>query len=475
MVRTWLVVAVGLVASACSDDPRARPDGSAGPPVVTQTSEADTAPPAPASDAGVDANSPDTGSSLTTPDAAVDIAPAQPPLDGAFTIVAKLSLPDGGFPMPSVGPPLFASEDRFGVYPQADGRLIVGAAGKGQLVRGRRESSGAWTADESVAIRNPTLDELGCNSYPEYVYKTFSFLPTANGCSGFATGEASALYQGDVVVVVKFTATLSCAPAEAVRIVVPGFATEYEPREAPVYVPSRPLEAGARAQLVDEMGRAVDLEPLYLKDTGLPVAVLAFSPRLRGLWFKEAYSFKAVGTLRDLRGIAVTEIPPLLKTSLAPVVVSQDGFEGTSDVPPAFKVVDGQELPVISGTKSLYLPPSGWTPSYPPAQLRLAVKPTDTVVRAKVRRVRSDTAVVSNDGSLMARGVPVVKFTWPSPVDPTEQRGQLRLTPVTPFEVALPPGAAATGEVLLTFRDPTYYCGFPSPYEGLLIDDLRAE
>jgi hypothetical protein len=175
---------------------------------------------------------------------------------------------------------------------------------------------------------------------------------------------------------------------------------------------------------------------------------------------------------------------------MAPPLVEEDGFESaTGEALGGASVLSGAGAPVISGARSLYIPPargSGSTSTQ--LSLRLPRAPGDTVLRFAFRRVTDRLSGSGNHtttlfqvagqggeiASLVERAAePTEEITIPGATAP------VRIGPIMTAEIALPPDA--TGEVVVariaTETPRAELCaGFPArPIAGVIIDDLRAE
>src|SRR5204862_5367185 len=143
----------------------------------------------------------------------------------------------------------------------------------------------------------------------------------------------------------------------------------------------------------------------------------------------------------------------------------------------------------ISGARSLYVPSS--PEMSPPGSgeitqlaLRLALAPTDAVVRFSYRAVNPPpylwTSADPNyllgtpDSEIRSARIGTYTASPSSAIIPGV--GQVSLGPVTKTEFPLPAGAIAAGEVTFARRLPACCGGLPAyPVAGLILDDLRAE
>ena len=182
----------------------------------------------------------------------------------------------------------------------------------------------------------------------------------------------------------------------------------------------------------------------------------------------------AIGSTPDSLTFTTRPLPPL---------AAADGFESVaSETLGGARILSGTGDPIISGTRSLYIPPTTalgaphWTFRF---AFRLAVVPGNTVVRFTFREVNSNglTASVLLAASVGGR-LAYAQASSPAgsgtrvTIDGTE----VILSQIGTASIALPPDAS--DEIVVTgVTDATYYCNTPKPRElsGLIIDDLRVE
>lgn len=186
----------------------------------------------------------------------------------------------------------------------------------------------------------------------------------------------------------------------------------------------------------------------------------------------------AVGTTTD--SLTFTTRPP-------PPLVAQDGFESVTDATLAgAQVLSGASDPIISGTRSLYVPPAfamGASSLTVQIALRLAVSPGDTVVRFTYRYVNSNGSptpefVIARVGGRLLSSVADDPSGNGSGTTATISGNQVTLGPIAAATIKLP--ADATDEIVFagmtSLGTPSCFGSTPiGSLAGIIIDDLRVE
>jgi hypothetical protein len=244
---------------------------------------------------------------------------------------------------------------------------------------------------------------------------------------------------------------------------------------------SEPLQVGPQPLLRAAGGDVIALTPSSSPDG---FVALFYEPNVL-LRYGETYRLDISGVVDFAGNAAVGSATDSLTftTRPAPPLVAADGFESvTSATLGGAEVLSGAGDPIISGGRSLYVPPAspvGAAVVMTQFALRLAVAPGDTVVRLAYRVVNpngfttqffavasSGTKISTGDGSGGGGGAFVT-------IDGTE----VALGPIATASIPLPDNAAA--EVIVAgMTDANYSCSSgPQPTElsGVIIDDLRSE
>jgi hypothetical protein len=170
-------------------------------------------------------------------------------------------------------------------------------------------------------------------------------------------------------------------------------------------------------------------------------------------------------------------------TRAPPPLVAADGFESVTDTMlGGAQVLSGAGAPIISGARSLYVPPGNTIgPGAPTTQmaLRLAVAPGSKMVRFAYRAVNPGASQapyfsLASVGGSLTFGTPIVNNTSGTAPAMIGQ-AQVTLGPLMAGEILLP--ADVTDEIVLARIAPRAYCGSPAlqPLPGIIIDDLRVE
>lgn len=202
------------------------------------------------------------------------------------------------------------------------------------------------------------------------------------------------------------------------------------------------------------------------------------------LRFGEQYSIDLTG-MTDFAGNAAVapDVGGLgFVTAAVPPLIPADGFESASGATlGGGEVLSGPGDPIISGTRSLYIPP-GDSPANGTTKtqlaLRLSAAPGKTFLRFSYRTVdavdagNAYFAVGSVGGSMTTIVLPA---DGSGSTTATIRGAQVSLGPVATWALELP--TDATGEIVFErIAQPTICPGFPAPpTAGIIIDDLRVE
>jgi hypothetical protein len=214
---------------------------------------------------------------------------------------------------------------------------------------------------------------------------------------------------------------------------------------------------------------------------GMQTYVSMFAKPSRLLRFGEQYRV-SYGDLTDLAGNPPAPSSISFKTQAAPPLVAADGFESiTDDTLGGAQVLSGTGAPVISGARSLYVPPADALGAGRVTQfaVRLPLPAGATLLRFAYRSVNPGDdfgtyfIAASVGGTIGTASVSTVPgATTPVTIGQT----QVALGPIATATINLPPDAHDEVVLARLAAQPTA-CGGPAPQPvpGLIIDDLRAE
>jgi len=227
-------------------------------------------------------------------------------------------------------------------------------------------------------------------------------------------------------------------------------------------------------------GDAVVFAPSFTTPDSFITAFVKPSIVLR---FGEQYSIDMSGVIDFAGNAAVAPSTGGLTFATAPLppLVAADGFETTTATSlGGAELLSGPDDPIISGTRSLYLPSGeSFTSQATKTTLafRLAVSPGASLLRFSYRIVNP----ANTDYSYFAfgsvgRSIGSASLSYQSGSTMATIAGTpVELGPLSNFAVSLP--ADVTDEIVVERISPRDYCvGFGShPTQGIIIDDLRAE
>ena len=359
---------------------------------------------------------------------------------------------------------------------QQAGSAIVGWRGGGVLAPFTR-SEGGFRLLGPLKIAIPGG---GCGDY--ILYDGLSFRFVSGGTQG-----ASATVAGEGHATLRWVVQGDLLNEAAVEVQAAGVADEEPPTLdftatqditdplLPFTVTaSEPLATDAHLSLVSARGERLDLAP-----SGSGNFVSGFLGPSQLLRYGEQYQLVVDGAV-DLAGnIAIAG--GQFTTHPMPPLIGEDGFESSPALGDGLaRLVDSRVGPPIAGETSLYVPPGVAPEVSTHLVLRLAVAPSDRVVRFSYRTVhtnyttdRASYRVFTAEGDMSTWAVP------PDGVEPTPAQigaEDVYLGPIETAEIPLPAGAAGEVYFARTTETLTFNCfvaGYPAT--GIMIDDLRVE
>jgi hypothetical protein len=360
----------------------------------------------------------------------------------------------------------------------ADQRIaIIGGDRKGTSSAVIPAGSGAFRLTTSVTISD------GFTTCPSDSVRYDDLELTVDTAAGTLTGSGRGQINkvdGDVVdssaATVTLTGTADTQPP-TVGIYTPG-AMISDPFVPFTFSSSEPLPPDSRPVFRSATGDVVT-------PTCLPGDAFYVDCTPPGLLpFDQAYTVD-VANVADFAGNRATTDDRLLifGTGSAPMLVAADGFESQTDMTlfGTASFVSAPNFPVISGVRSLYVPPEGVQPAFAGTTfaLRLPIAPGATVLRFSYRILLRDTTPGSDATYLVGSvGSPLVTTMLPTTNGTTEPvtigGAQFTLGPLATATINLPDPNAAEVMLARTVQPPA--CGRPLPPPGgIIIDDLRTE
>lgn len=360
------------------------------------------------------------------------------------------------------------------------GTAIIGSADGGGRV-GLERTSGGVVIRQSVSFRS-------ADQRTTLTYASIDLAIAAGGetISGVGQGRASCIpVTTDVgVCSADFTMSLSGVPdTQPPFLTSNDNAMQIDPFHAVTLTASEPVPADTRLVLADLFDAPVVVAP-----TDPSAVVFTFFPSAGKLWhFDDRYTLMA-DSLVDFAGNRTTAVFSFT-TGPPPPLVAEDGFESsTATTVAGAQVLSGPDAPVISGTRSLYIPSlqapsgSGWSETTQLA-LRVALEAGDKVLRFAYRTVNPGSAasqwepyylMASEGGQIVSQTLG--STTTGSTTVTIPGGGQISLGPLMTAEFALPPDAAR--EIVLTRNVRACCLAGLHPFitaTGIIIDDVRAE
>jgi hypothetical protein len=393
-------------------------------------------------------------------------APPAPPLAGvhAYDVQATITV-TGNAPLPAT--------HAFTLVIDADQQL--GFAGS---LEGGGHGALSTSDNRTFVITGPFSFSFKTACFASVGYDALTITLSADGrLTGTATGKG---YYGYSDVATPFDASVAFDGGPDTvppTLSIAGDADPTDPFVGVSLAASEPLPLGTRPTLTSTSGDVFSLAPPggtmgpSLSGFAMPAVMLRYG---------EGYRVKPE-TIVDFAGnVAAAAVQ--FQTRAAPPLAAEDGFESvTAASLGGAQVITAANGPVITGQKSLYLPPSGvgLSGTRSTLALRLAVQSGDTVVRFSYRTVNPVGFGGGTSFGVGAVGKPIV---WKAVTDATGatqtpatiNQANFQLGPVSTAEIALPAGA--TGEVVLDSIASGGGCGLPPPPPpGIIIDDLRVE
>ena len=485
-------LAISLLVASCSSAGRpndgpaphdAGPDGStdtAAPPDVPPPSP-DTSPSPDRS--GPESSPPDRRGDDVQPDVQPDVPP-DPPVTAmrSFSLQVRhqvdntSSSPLRDLPMTAVLNELAAT-----ILEGPSPRLVVSQRGLTRIVALVADGGGRWRTTAPFTIGDSTLVERRCHTVGAATYDELSLVIAGDSLTGTARGKVKVM-TGSVVHDQSITGTVTGAPDRA----PPTFEVAAAPATGASVTASEALPEGVNATLRSTNGATV--LPLR-RDPARGAAALFYTdaPLAPGTTYLLRFDPRAV----DLAGneAPAAALPPVSIPPLA--LLANEGFERRADdltLGNAIITDETSNIPAIQGRGSLVIKPWGGAlgPTYNRDHLtaRLAVKPGDTVVRARVRALLSRPEMPPAFGApfeLVNRKGLRSSAEVPAAIPPFQDLGRVFipsptntwLGQTTTLEISLPP--ETEGEVFLVTDRLTTSCGPQQWAAGIQIDDLRVE
>src|SRR6185312_8217301 len=321
------------------------------------------------------------------------------------------------------------------------GWLLIGAVGQGS-------SAAATASGSALSIAAPVSLAVpfsgACDGRATLRFATLAVTVDGAGrLHGTGSGLASYIV-GDLGYNQAFTATLDGLPDATPPSLPLDTAGVLDPLASARFAVSEPLPAGAKAQLVAADGSLFDLSPEMSSD-GSPAFVTAFRVPV-ALAFGASYQV-VLDQMVDFAGNQALPPKTPLATLAAPALLTDGGFETTTGLDTSL-ISSGGDLPVISGTKSLYLDPGMFAWQGSAVSFRLAVHPGDRAVRFSYRVASSYQSGIFYGAIVIgSAGAPIASLATLPQGTPTTMLTRsngttVTLGPVSSFELPLPDASA---------------------------------
>jgi hypothetical protein len=373
--------------------------------------------------------------------------------------------------------PVSAAYHQFTLVVDADRRLaIFGADTQGGT------SALASTGAGAVRLVDPVTfwsgPGVGACSSGGFRYDDLSFTVDASGAlTGSGRGELSRALGDDML---RDPATMilrGVADTAAPILGLYSLPAIPDPIQWFRLVSTEPLPSDAEAILRSAGGDVITLKP-----SPADAYTIEFAPSIL-LPYGGMYTAE-IDAITDFAGNrAIFEGVLSFSTGEAPPVAGADGFESVTDTALAgAQILSGAGAPIITGARSLYVPPVT-QPSFvgrTQLALRLAIAPSDTVLRFSYRTVTvNPTTPFSAEYLVASVGGTIVTVELPpddGAATPAAINGDpVMLGPLMTAAIDRPDDAA--GEVSFMRRTAGEDCGLPDPPGpgGIIIDDLRTE
>lgn len=483
-------LSVGLLAPlmlwGCTGSPGRPPlgDGGSEPaPQLDTGTEAAAPPDAPLDTATEAAGPPDASSGDDGAVADASDADGPSPVDGPTTVnrrsfvvtsVATAQPDAGSFPSPET--------HRFTMVLDADRHVaIVGASGWHRVLPFSPSPSGG-SLGESFSSRSDG------NRAVSITHESVTFSIDGAGTLSW-TGQGTGFYtpsNTDVTSVARVSIAWSGAPdTERPVITSPAHGRQISPLESVTLFASEPLPPDTPLIL----SAAGGFPSIFRGPADQTIAVCCFYAGSGKMWrYDTTYTIDLqglpTGGVVDFAGNeAAAGSQIFFTTGPAPVLALEDGFESvTGSTFAEAQVLSGASPPVISGTRSLYIPPlaSGALnrPKITQLALRLPLAAGDSRVVFSFRRLGQSAGgpdyfvMASEGGQIVSRSLPSNQGENTPATIPGQ--GEVLLGPLMTADFELPPDAS--GEITLMRTVGPGPTNFPAPpVAGFIIDDLRAE
>jgi hypothetical protein len=383
---------------------------------------------------------------------------------------------------PSIGPASDAStgpaiDGGTGLSPTSQVfTLIVDGDQKTAIWAGASESSTLQpSADGFLLVRSPPILGLGntpCGQTVYYKDLTVTF-DASGGLSGHGSGLVETNNFGDYIHTPVAMSLVGVPDTVPPTLTLTGQNDDpTDPFNGVAVTSSEPLSAAPVLRSAEG-----DIVPVPANVSGGDLTY-EFGGNVL-LRYGEQYRVDLSG-VSDLAGNAAVD-NLTYTTRPPPPLVAPDGFESVTDA----MLGDAQVLsdpadPIISGTRSLYIPPVPQG-SRVLVALRLAIPPGATTISLAYRTVNADASspgsaigYASVGGRLSFGGLP---NSSDAPATGVIGGTQVTLGPVTMATMPLPPDA--TDEIVIHYfvANPSTACAGPglptTTFPGLIIDDLR--
>jgi hypothetical protein len=226
-----------------------------------------------------------------------------------------------------------------------------------------------------------------------------------------------------------------------------------------------------------------DVLPLTTLPSMGPLSVIsAFDSPNVVLRYGTTYRVALDGFVDFAGNVGTTGTAFEITTIDAPEAAAEDGFESaTGTMLGGARIISGAGWPVLAGAKSLYAPGSSGLGGASPLAVRLPVAPGDNVIRFSYQQVSwSASGFLSTQtfrlGSVGGTPAFAAIKAETAPYTPLSLPDQSTIYLGAPATAEIPLPAGAAGEVVIERVVPFFTgCGPPTPFPGLIVDDLRVE
>jgi hypothetical protein len=361
----------------------------------------------------------------------------------------------------------------------ADRRIaIVGANRTGSSSPLQATTDGAFSFTNAVSISSSSTWIEGRECPGDSIqYDALAFEVDAEGnLTGSGRGQLNRRSTGVIVDTTPARMSLTGVPdteGPIVGLYSSALGSQFTPFK---FASSEPLPDDARPVLRSAGGSVVALKPSPGDVFGIEFSSPVLLPYLQSYTIDIENIVDFAGNRPTVEGVLTVGTGP------PPLLVAADGFESQQDmlVAGTAQFLSSPDVAIISGARSLYVPPENSTGIIPVAQftLRLAMSPGDTVLRFAYRTISVGTVPVAVPEYLVGSvGGTLVTATLPpdnEPGMPATIGGPVTLGPLRTATINLPDDAS--GEVVFARLSRGAPCGRQTPgLAGLLLDDLRTE